>query len=99
GAGGREPLVDQDEVVAQEAELELRVGEDEAPAARQLGSELVELQACIAQLRRQLVAELLFQLRKADVLVVAALGFGGRREDRIGKALALTQTGRHLIAG
>src|SRR5713226_637679 len=74
-AVGRERLVDQDHLVVQLPELELRVGKDQAAAETKIGGVLVQLQAGVAQLGREVVAKLLFQLREADVLVVAGLGF------------------------
>ena len=64
-----------------------------------LGSVLVQLQACVAQLLRQLIAELLLQLRVADVLVMAGIGLRRGREDRVRELLALLQPWRHILAG
>src|SRR2546427_13015334 len=94
-----EGLVDEDQVIADEAELELRVSENEGAALSEVGGELVQLQACIAKLGGELVAQLFLQLREGDVLVMTGLCLGRRREDRIGEPLALAKTRWHLLAG
>src|SRR6266852_4327655 len=85
------------ERLADEAELELGIRKDESAALGERRCELVELDAGVSQLRGQLVAELLPQLSKGDVLVVAGLRLGRGREGRIGEPLALSQAGWHVL--
>src|SRR5712692_117508 len=98
GAVRGEHLVDQHDLIADQPELELGVREDEPSPLGKLGGVLVERQAVIAQLGGEALAQLLLHLRKGDVLVVATLCFGRRREDRIGELLTLAEPWRHLLA-
>src|ERR1700704_3585414 len=47
-AVGRQGLIDEDEVVAEQTELEFRIRQDQAATRGHFRSELVELQACVA---------------------------------------------------
>jgi len=84
-AGGvrREDFVDEDErAVAGDTELELRVGDDDAPRCRVLDAAFVDRDRQVAQPGGAIGADDRGGLRLADVLVVARLGLRRRREDR-----------------
>ena len=95
----RQHFVDQDHVggriaVADQAELELGVGDDDALATRRARTpRAIDLERQLPSARcdqrrgRSIFAASLL----ADVLVVAALGLGRRREDRLGQAVGLAQ--------
>ena len=94
---GRQHLVaEHDRAVGAAAELELRVGEDDPALARVRGAELVDGDRQAAQLLEQLaVADDLGGAVEVHVLVVVAhLGLGGGREDRLGELLGLPQARR-----
>src|SRR5204862_2838734 len=74
-----EDLVDEDDILTDDTELEFGVGEDEAAPGGKLRGVLVQLQAGVAKLRRQLVAELLFHMVECDVLFVPNFRFIRRR--------------------
>ena len=96
---GREHLVAEDDrAVGAAAELELRVGEDDPALARVRGAELVDGDREAAQLLEQrAVADDLGGAVEVHVLVVVAdLGLGRGREDRLGQLLGLLQPVRQL---
>src|SRR5215211_1594536 len=95
----RERLVaEHDRPVRAPAELELRVGEDDPALARMRRAELVYRYRQAAQLLQQrAVADDLSGAVEVDVLVVVAnLGLGRRREDRLGQLLRLLEPVRQL---
>ena len=81
-----------------EAELELRVGDDDARALGVLGAAAVQRERQVAQPADQLGAELRRRLRLADVLVVPALGLRRGREDRRRQPRRLHQARRQRDA-
>ena len=96
---GRQDLVaEHDRAVGAAAELELGVGEDDPALARVLGAAPVDRDRQPAQLLQQLaVADDLGGAVEVDVLVVVAhLGLGRGREDRLRQLLGLAQPGRQL---
>jgi len=80
------------------AELELGVGEDDPALGRVLGTALVDLDRDPPQLFQQRpVADDLRRPLEVDVLVVVAdIGLGRRREDRLRQLVGLDQPGRQL---
>jgi hypothetical protein len=91
-AVGRQHFVDEDQLVVDQAELELGVGNDDALARRELGAARVEVDAPLRQLFAQLAADAGAHVVVGNILVVQALlGFGGRCEDRAGQLVAFCQ--------
>src|SRR5205823_9037107 len=86
---GREGLVDPDDVAAGQAELELRVGDDDPARQRVLRRLLVDRQRPLAQLAREVGADELRHPLERDVLVVAGLLLRRRREDRLAQLAAV----------
>ena len=83
---GREHLVGQDDFAVDDAELELRVGDDDAVLGGMVAGDGVHLDGQVAQLRCGVLAEDLRAALEADVLIVVAdLGLRGGREDRLGE--------------
>src|SRR5215210_7014473 len=100
-AGGvrRERLVGEDEsAVGVDAELELRVGDDDAALQRMCGGELVQGERGRLDLTEPLIAHEPGRGREVDVLVVTLLRLRGGREDRLGKPVRFPQPGRELVA-
>ncbi|ABA49009.1 hypothetical protein BURPS1710b_0998 [Burkholderia pseudomallei 1710b] len=82
-----------------EAELELRVGDDDAARRRVIGRFLVQPDRDVANRRGELGADAPLGFLERDVLVVMAhLGLRGGREDRLGELLRVRQAGRQLDA-
>ena len=80
--------------VVVDAELELRVGEDEAAVLGRARRALVDLEREVAQLLGALRADELDGLVERDVLVVLAhRRLVGRGEDRRGQAVAVLEAG------
>src|SRR5207247_6505880 len=99
GAIRREHLVDQDQFAAgQCAPLELGVSDDDAAAASVLGGAAVHVNAALLQCAGDIGPGDFGHLLKGNVLVVAALLLGGRREDRLGQLLARAQPHRQSDA-
>src|SRR5438876_8625491 len=83
GGVGRENLVDHEQAtVGRAAELELRIGDDDAPWRRVGATGLVQAQTRALELLGERAAERLHHMRKRDVLVVPDFGLGRGREDR-----------------
>src|SRR5690349_5697167 len=95
---GRQHLVDQDELALEETKFKLRVRYDDAALAGVIAAGLVDLQAQVARLRGDGVTDDLLRALERDVLVVAFLGLGGRREDRFGQLGGFRQSGGQLDA-
>src|SRR3990172_2044225 len=70
----RQALVDEDHLVVQPAELELRVGDDDAPLAGVVPPEAVDGQGAQRHGVRGLLAGNLYRLLERHVLVVAFVG-------------------------
>src|SRR5690606_15516867 len=89
----REHLIDDHErAIRQRAELEFRVGDDDARLLRHLAATLIDREAALAQLVRELVADATLHLVERDVLVVLTdLRLRRRREDRRIQTRALRQ--------
>ncbi len=90
---GGEDLVGENQVALRvQSELELGVGEDDAPVRGEVGRPAVDVEGVVAQLHGQVLAHLLDHGLETDVLVVLAqLGLAGGREDRVGKLARLHQ--------
>ena len=69
------------------AELELGVGEDDAPLEGDGGSGVVEVEGQLVQLHGQGRADHVRHLGDRDVLVVTIVALGRRREARLGEAI------------
>src|ERR1700730_8471164 len=82
----RHHLIDQDHIPIQQAELELRVSEDQPPLERALASEVVQRQTEPFECLRQVAASTVGQLGARDVLIMAGQCLGGRGEDRLWQA-------------
>ena len=82
-----------------EPELELRVGQDDAASTRPGPPRRRRGRARSGSRRSVSSAPTSSAMRvEADVLVVALLGLGGGREERLGQAVALAQAGRQRDA-
>src|SRR5688572_22123691 len=86
GGVGRPYLVDQDQVPVREAELELRVREDDAAGCRRVGETVVDPEGELLQPFEQTLADEVDPLLGSERQVVARIRFAGRREDRYGEA-------------
>ena len=94
GVGGQHLVHQGQGAVFVEAELELGVGNDDALGQRKSGGGLVNLDTDFFDLRGQFGANDLLDLRVADVFVMlAGLGLGGGREDRLGQLAGVFQAG------
>src|SRR3990170_13900 len=94
----RQALVDQDHLVVQPAELELRVGDDDAALAGVVPPEAVYGQGAQGDGVGGLFADKLRGLLERDVLVVALIGLRGRGEYRLEQLLRFLQPLRELDA-
>src|SRR5688572_13155481 len=96
--GGEHLVAEHDRAVGAAAELELRVGEDDPALARVRGAQLVYGYRQPPQLLEELaVPDDLGRAIEVHVLVVVAhLGLGRRREDRLGELLGLLEPIREL---
>src|SRR5207253_3884843 len=95
---GREHLVGQDQLIANESELELCVGDDNASRFSVGRGATVDFESKIAQLGGERGSYLIRGRFERNVFVVAGLGFGGGREDRLWKAVAFSQASRQWNA-
>src|SRR5438105_3744822 len=96
--GGKD-LVDHEEAaVRRRAELEFRVGDDDAAPGGVLAARVVQGEAGLLQLVGLTAAQRLRHVRDRHVLVVPHLGLGGRRKDRGVEPRALDQSGRERFA-
>ena len=82
-----------------ESELELGVRQDEPLLRRLVVREPVEREREALEVAREVGPDEIGELRSGDVLIVAALGLGRRREDRLGKLLGFEKGGGELLAG
>src|SRR6266513_3354387 len=79
---GRQDLVDHEQAtVGRGAELELRIGDDDASRRRVAAARLVQAEARAPELVGEGTAERFDDVSEGHVLVVAHVGFGRRRED------------------
>src|SRR6185503_2850591 len=93
-----ERLVAEDEAARPvEAELELRVGEDDPPAAGVLGDEPVERERNLFDLVEAGLADQLDRSRAIDVLVVPRRRLRRGREDRLRQLLRLDEPGGQSV--
>src|SRR5213082_1646273 len=96
---GGEDLVDHEQpAVRRRAELELRVGDDDAAPGGVLPARLVQGEAGPLQLVGVRAAQRPRHVRHGHVLVVPHLGLGGGREDRGIEPRALDQSPRERLA-
>ena len=89
-----EDFVDENQVVPVQAEFELRVGDDDPLRKGVERRPVVEVQADLADLFGQGGADDFLHLLEGDVLVVADLGLGRGREDRLGEAVRFAEAVR-----
>ncbi len=102
GIRGQHLVAQDDLAVLVEAELELGVRDDDAAGQGVVGAFLVERDRAVADLRGELLAaaregflEDFNASLEADIFVVVAdLGFGGRRVDRLRQLVALAEAFR-----
>jgi hypothetical protein len=81
---GRETFVDKEQLVVDQTELQLGVGDDDTGALGVRTAMIVNLQAGLPDLMRQIIAEEAAALLPSDGFVVPAAGFGRRGEERLG---------------
>src|SRR5262249_60408645 len=92
-------LVAKDELVAIEAELEFRVGDDDPAPQGIVRRESVQGERQALDLGEPLRADAARRLLARDVLVVAGLRLGSRREDGLGQAAGRREPGRNRGPG
>src|SRR3990172_4220572 len=85
----REQLVYQNYFAVQKAELHLRVGDDNSPAAGVGVGIPVDLQASLAKLVSQGLSHSTRHILEADINIMPLSRLGGRSEDGLGQVLAL----------
>src|SRR5690606_37626112 len=96
---GGQHFIDEQHVTIDAAELELRVGDDDALAGGVVRALLVDAQAALTEVPRQVLADDAGHTLERDVFVVLALlGLGGGRKDRLGEFRALFEAGGQLNA-
>jgi len=98
-AGGvrGQDLVDDDEVVTEEAELEFGVSQDHAARRQEIGAEAIELEGGRLEPPGGVRAHEAGEPLPRDVLVVALFGLGGGGEDGLRQAIGLAQARGQLV--
>ena len=89
---GRQHLIDQDHLTAMEPELELRIRQDESRFQRALRAKPIQGKAEPFERLGQLATGPVGELGRRNVFVMARRRLGGRRKDRLGQPVTLSQS-------